>query len=51
MASLKDKLQETTGIKVGWQVLLLGGAPTGPGFGRLNILVFVCCWVLVEVNI
>jgi len=25
VASLKEKLQETTGIKVGWQVLLLGG--------------------------
>ena len=25
VASLKEKLQETTAIQVGWQVLLLGG--------------------------
>lgn len=45
VASLKEKLQETTGIKVGWQVLLLGapsGQPkreTGEGLGEKHLLV------------
>jgi len=44
VASLKEKLQETTGIKVGWQVLLLGAPPGQPkrkqvGFGRKTCLV------------
>lgn len=49
VASLKVKLQETTGIKVGWQVLLLGAPPDQPkrklfGFNGEKHVGVVCCW-------
>ena len=43
VASLKEKLQETTGIKVGWQVLLLG-ANIGPTQTKTVGGVFLMVW-------